>query len=65
MLLKINGVEQTLDVTTLGEVLKALDVQQKYVAIALNGACIPKVAFASTTLRERDEIEILVPMQGG
>lgn len=65
MRLMINGVEKSLDVSTVTDVLNALDVRQPYVAVALNGTCVRKVDFASTEVKERDEIEILAPMQGG
>lgn len=65
VILKINGVEKSLDVTTVTDVLAVLDVRQKFVAVALNGACVRKDEFERTELKERDEIEILAPMQGG
>ena len=35
------------------------------VAVAVNDAVVPRGAWASTALRERDRVEILTAVQGG
>ena len=34
-------------------------------AIAVNTAFVPRSAYADTTIDEGDQVELLVPMQGG
>lgn len=37
----------------------------KLVAVALNGAFVPKSNYAEQVINENDKIEIVAPMQGG
>jgi sulfur carrier protein len=37
----------------------------QHCAIAVNDQLVPKQAYASTTLKANDRIDIIVPMQGG
>ncbi len=37
----------------------------KQFAVALNAQFIPRGQYSSTTLQEGDDLELLVPMQGG
>ncbi|MGQ0528050.1 MAG: sulfur carrier protein ThiS [Alphaproteobacteria bacterium] len=37
----------------------------KIVAVARNGAFVPKAAYEQTQLEDGDELEIVAPMQGG
>lgn len=61
----INGVETHIDGMTVRDVLDAMAVVQPYVAVALNGTVVRKSEFESTQIHDADQLEILVPMQGG
>lgn len=54
--------EQSCDVAS---VLAIYGLQEKIFALAINGCVIPRSDYASTTLKEADQIDILIPMQGG
>lgn len=45
--------------------LDSLDDLPKAFAIAVNAAFVPRSAYADTTIDEGDQVELLVPMQGG
>ncbi len=66
MKLLVNGeatdVEQSANI---GALLEALGYSGDFIAVALNGVAIPRQEYAATPVRDRDEIEILSPMQGG
>lgn len=38
---------------------------EKLVAVAINGAFVPKSAHSNTVLQSDDAVEIVAPMQGG
>ncbi len=42
-----------------------LDSQMKGLAIALNGAVLPRAAWADAPLKAGDDVEIVRPFQGG
>ncbi len=44
---------------------KIAGASQRGLAVALNGAVVPRAAWPSTTLREGDRIEIVRARQGG
>jgi len=44
---------------------KALDVAQRGIAVALNGAVVPRGAWTETLLRPGDRVEIVRARQGG
>ncbi|GAB2192000.1 sulfur carrier protein ThiS [Sessilibacter sp. MAH2] len=53
------------DVNNLDELLNAItDLPQNF-ATAVNMTFVPKCNYSSTVLHDGDEIELLVPMQGG
>lgn len=62
----INGENKSLEQTTLSDALIAwgytLDMPM---AVAVNYAVIPNTCYADVLLQHGDEIEILMPMQGG
>jgi len=64
---RINGQAETLSVATLGALLeeKAVDTQQRGIAVALNGAVVPRGAWKETPLRAGDTVEIVRARQGG
>ena len=66
----LNGKPRETEATCLADLLAEFLVGIKAppdarVATALNGAFAPKGQRASTPLQEGDQIEIVVPMQGG
>jgi sulfur carrier protein len=56
------GAERTLD-ALLAE--KTADTSQRGIAVALNGAVVPRAAWDKTVLRAGDNIEIVRARQGG
>ena len=44
---------------------EALDTNQRGIAVALNGAVVPRTAWPSTRLRAGDSVEIVRARQGG
>ena len=65
--IRINGESEPLAAATLAALLeeKALDVSQRGIAVALNGAVVPRAAWKETPLRAGDTIEIVRARQGG
>jgi sulfur carrier protein len=56
------GEQRTLD-ALLAE--KTVDIGQRGIAVALNGAVVPRAAWPQTALRPGDSIEIVRARQGG
>jgi sulfur carrier protein len=44
---------------------KAVDTKQKGIAVALNGAVVPRAAWLQTPLMPGDRVEIVRARQGG
>ena len=65
--IRINGQDETLSVPTLAALLeeKAVDTGPRGIAVALNGAVVPRAAWKETPLRAGDTIEIVRARQGG
>ena len=65
--IRINGQDEILSVATLAALLeeKAVDTEQRGIAVALNGAVVPRAAWQETPLRAGDTIEIVRARQGG
>ncbi len=65
--IRINGQDEPLLAATLAALLedKALDVAQRGIAVALNGAVVPRAAWPQTALKPGDSIEIVRARQGG
>jgi len=65
--IRINGQDETLSVPTLAALLgeKAVDTAQRGVAVALNGAVVPRAAWKETPLQAGDTVEIVRARQGG
>ena len=60
-----NEQKQLEDSTCLTEALAQWQPPGEGFAIAINEAFIPRADYAATQLRDGDQIELLVPMQGG
>jgi sulfur carrier protein len=65
--IRINGESEPLAAVTLAALLeeKAVDTSQRGIAVAVNGAVVPRAAWPSTELRAGDSIEIVRARQGG
>ena len=65
--IRVNGQDEPLSVATLAALLeeKAVDTGQRGIAVALNGAIVPRSAWPQTTLRAGDNVEIVRARQGG
>jgi sulfur carrier protein len=65
--IRINGEDEPLVAATLAALLeeKAVDVAQRGIAVALNGAVVPRAAWPQTPLRPGDSVEIVRARQGG
>ena len=65
--IRVNGQDEPLAVATLARLLeeKAVDTGQRGIAVALNGAIVPRAAWPQTPLRPGDSIEIVRARQGG
>lgn len=65
MKLTVNGEDHELTVTTLAELLAALDFEGDWLATAVNGKLVHRADRSAHSLSDRDRIEILSPMKGG
>ena len=65
--IRVNGESEPLGVATLAALLaeKALDTGQRGIAVALNGAVVPRSAWGETSLKPGDSVEIVRARQGG
>ena len=66
-LIEVNGIREPLAAATLAALLaeKAVDTAQRGIAVALNGAVVPRAAWPATPLRPGDSVEIVRARQGG
>jgi len=60
-----NEQKQLEDSTCLTEALSRWQPPGEGFAIAINEEFVPRANYAATQLRDGDQIELLVPMQGG
>jgi sulfur carrier protein len=65
--IRVNGESEPLAAPTIAALLeeKAVDVDQRGIAVALNGAVVPRASWAATALKPGDSIEIVRARQGG
>jgi sulfur carrier protein len=65
--IRVNGQDEPLIATTLAALLdeKAVDTGQKGIAVALNGAVVPRADWPATPLKPGDSVEIVRARQGG
>ena len=65
--IRVNGQDEPLDAATLAALIeaKAIDVGQRGIAVALNGAVVARASWAQTALRAGDSVEIVRARQGG
>jgi sulfur carrier protein len=67
MMIQVNGKPETIAADTLIALLahKGIDADARGVAVALNGAVVPRAAWADTALKADDAVEIVHAKQGG
>ena len=65
MTIIINGEPQILSEPQTVDQLLAGKGFTKGIAVAINGAFVPRTTYTSQWVKEGDSIEILAPMQGG
>ena len=65
MQISINGKPETLDVTTILDVLQVKEIDPQLVAIELNTQIVEQDQIATTTVKEGDKLEFLFYMGGG
>jgi sulfur carrier protein len=65
--IRVNGESEPFVAATLEALLteKAVDTRQRGIAVALNGAVVPRAAWANTALAPGDSVEIVRARQGG
>ncbi|MEX0785763.1 MAG: glycine oxidase ThiO [Dehalococcoidia bacterium] len=62
----VNGKPRKVDAEmSLPDLLRALDVDQRRIAVALNGEVVPKNEHAATIVRDGDQVEIVRMVGGG
>ncbi len=66
-MIKVNGVSEELAAANVAALLEArgIAIGARGVAVALNGAVVPRAAWAETTLAAGDTVEIIKAMSGG
>lgn len=66
MQLRINGeMKQFAALATVAELVQALELVGKRVAVELNGEIVPRSQHGLTALADGDELEIVVAVGGG
>jgi sulfur carrier protein len=65
--IRVNGEAEPLAAATLAALIeaKAIDGSQRGIAVALNGAVVPRAAWPQTALVPGDSVEIVRARQGG
>jgi len=65
--IRVNGETEPLAASTIEVLLaeKAVDTGQRGIAVALNGAVVPRTAWRDTPLKPGDTVEIVRARQGG
>jgi sulfur carrier protein len=65
--ISVNGESEPLTAETLAALVaeKAQQINRTGIAIAVNGAVVPRTAWEATALRPGDRIEIVRVLQGG
>lgn len=65
--LRVNGKVETEDAANVAELLRrrGIDPQARFLAVAVNGAVVPRADWTARALASGDEVEIVRPLQGG
>ena len=64
---RVNGQDVSATAATIADLLaeRAVEMNQRGIAVALNGSVVPRSAWGETALRPGDNIEIVRAKQGG
>ena len=64
---KINGEGRTLDAVTIADLLRleGVDADARFVAVAVNGAVVPRREWPAARIAAGDNVEIVKPVSGG
>ena len=66
IILTVNGESRTIDDgTSIIKLLDVLDIEQRRVAVAVNGEVVPRTEHEQTSLKEGDQVEIVRMVGGG
>ena len=66
MQITVNGENREFSTgTSLSELLKSIDLDERYVAVELNRKIVPRTQFSEKLLMENDIIEIVTFVGGG
>ena len=65
MQLTINGKVESLEVSTVADVLKVKEIDPQLVAVEVNTQMIDQENLGTTSLKEHDKVEFLFFMGGG
>ena len=65
--IRLNGEQRSVDATTVFDLLRAesVDPEGRFVAVAVNGAVVPRSRWENVTVQDGDDIEIVAPAPGG
>lgn len=64
-MVKINGKSMDIAGKTISEYLSTTDYDVKRIAVERNGDIVPKTAYDSTVLEEKDSVEVVSFVGGG
>ncbi len=66
MQITVNGENREYSIgTSLSELLKSIDIDERYVAVELNREIVPRMQFSEKLLMENDILEIVTFVGGG
>lgn len=67
MNIRLNGDDKTVDAATVAELLRGMGVPDaaRGVAVAVNGAVVPRSRWQQTGLKPGDDVEVVRPFAGG
>jgi sulfur carrier protein len=65
--IRINGEDRTSAASTIVDLLReeGVDENARFVAVALNGAVVPRRSWAEVRVSSGDDVEIVKPVSGG
>jgi len=65
--IQVNGADRALDTKTVAALVTALGIaaEARGVAVALNGAVVPRAQWPTAALAAGDRVEVIRAMQGG
>ncbi len=65
--ISVNGIERPLTAKTVGDLLATenVDVDARFLAVAINGAVVPRAEWNAAPVAAGDDVEIVRPAPGG